>query len=72
MELHVGQNYGWGGRATGGQTRSLQRLCVGKEHSKQGLEWDMKELQDMKLIKPAGRGVQREFLGKRRAGSDKA
>ena len=52
--------------------RSLQRLCVGKEHSKQGLEWDMKELQDMKLIKPAGRGVQREFLVKRRAGSDKA
>lgn len=32
----------------------------------------MKELRDMKLIKPAGRGVQREFLVKRRAGSDKA
>ena len=63
-----GQNEARGGRATGGQTRPLQRPCVGKDNSQQGLEWDMKE----HTIKPAGTGVQRKCLVKIRAGSGQA
>lgn len=66
----MGQNQGWAGRATVGQSAET----VGwKGNDTQGLEWDVKEGK----IKPAGRVVQREFLTDRRAeeqraGGDKA